>query len=714
MPIDLDPAIAELCSEFTFGDMVVSYVRDKANGALGLWLRPVGLDSKIAPRRTYLDVGPETVAERNKTMRAWRADSLVQVKFVEDAYPSGFSTGRSLRNSASVAALRLDGQDYLKDEGVVLTRFSHPNGCKFEHRLTWRQGGHYLASSVTVINAGPTSVEMEMLPSFSLGGMSPYQKADQSIDLVLHRYRSYWSMEGKPESTSLAELHLERSWSGQVVKTERFGQIGSMPVRGHFPIALLEDRSAGVTWGAQLAWAGSWQMEVYRKDDLVNLSGGLADAEFGHWRKTLAPGQRFETPRATLTTCIGDRDAACERMLEAQADAIEGKLPASEAGMPLIYNDWCTYWGDVTLERLRTLTKRLRGTGVRYFVIDDGWFGFNQPHGDWRVDLQRLPGGLRAAADIIRAEGMIPGLWFELETCHRLSDAGKEASHLLHLGGRLITVQDRRFWDLNDPWVQDYLEEKVIGQLDEAGFGYIKVDYNETMPYGADGAESPGEGLRRNVEGTYRFFRRMRERLPHLVIENCASGGHRLEPSMQALASMASFSDAHETVDIPVVGASLHNLILPKQSQIWAVLRAHEDRRRMQYSLAAGFLGRLCLSGDIDELDAEQWAFVEEALRLYPHFASIIANGSSRLFGESERRFGRPNGWQALRRLADDEAMVVAHVFSPSVFEVTLPGGPWTMARAWNDKDWKVGLSGGVLRIEAPAPMSAGVFHLKR
>jgi alpha-galactosidase len=50
------------------------------------------------------------------------------------------------------------------------------------------------------------------------------------------------------------------------------------------------------------------------------------------------------------------------------------------------------------------------------------------------------------------------------------------------------------------------------------------------------------------------------------VIENCASGGHRLEPSFMGLTSMASFSDAHETRDIPVIAANLHRLIQPRQS----------------------------------------------------------------------------------------------------------------------------------------------------
>ena len=136
------------------------------------------------------------------------------------------------------------------------------------------------------------------------------------------------------------------------------------------------------------------------------------------------------------------------------------------------------------------------------------------------------------------------------------------------------------------------LREKVISRLREAGFGYIKVDYNETIGIGVDGAESLGEGLRQHILSVQEFFREMRREIPSLVIEVCSSGGHRLEPSMLGLASMASFSDAHESLEIPIIAANLHRLILPRQSQIWAVLHASDTHQRLAYSLAAGIPGQ--------------------------------------------------------------------------------------------------------------------------
>ena len=68
----------------------------------------------------------------------------------------------------------------------------------------------------------------------------------------------------------------------------------------------------------------------------------------------------------------------------------------------------------------------------------------------------------------------------------------------------------------------------MIGTLQRYGFGYMKIDYNETIGIGCDGAESLGEGLRRNMEASAAFFEKVRQEVPGIVLENCSSGGHRL------------------------------------------------------------------------------------------------------------------------------------------------------------------------------------------
>ena len=80
------------------------------------------------------------------------------------------------------------------------------------------------------------------------------------------------------------------------------------------------------------------------------------------------------------------------------------------------------------------------------------------------------------------------------------ADAVTDTEHLLTSDGKVIISGSRRFWDMRSKWVEDYLSEHVIEFLGNNGFEYIKIDYNETIGIGCDGAESYGEGIRHETK----------------------------------------------------------------------------------------------------------------------------------------------------------------------------------------------------------------------
>ena len=97
---------------------------------------------------------------------------------------------------------------------------------------------------------------------------------------------------------------------------------------------------------------------------------------------------------------------------------------------------------------------------------------------------------------------MVPGIWFEFEIAGEDSLTFNMADRLLKRDGVPITAGKRRFWDMRQECVQEYLFERVISFLKENGFGYLKIDYNGNIGIGCEGAESLGEGLRQQVEAT--------------------------------------------------------------------------------------------------------------------------------------------------------------------------------------------------------------------
>ena len=572
-----------------------------------------------------------------------------ELKLRKDAHNGGFSNGLTLCGSESTRGL----ERILKKEDKIV----YKNSTNQYVTLDLVMNDDTVEVSTTFENKGTESTTLEMLSSFALKGI----KADK-----IHRLQSFWSAEGKLRTETIEELHLEPSWNRCGMRVEKFGNLGSMPVRKYFPFIALENSETKEFTAVQLYIPFSWQIEILcKEDETLSLVGGIADRDFGHWFKNIAPGETFTAPKAVIASGNSLYEV-CDKLVKAQ----KPQVSELDQDMGIMFNEYCTTWGNPSLENISKICNKLKDKAVKYLVIDSGWYGKNdgwwESIGDWDVNYEKFPGGLKKAADHIRESGMIPGLWFELESVGKRSKHWDDTDHLLKKDGVVLTVGDKRFWDMSDPWVMEYLNNMVIETLKECGFGYIKIDYNDTIGIGCDGAESLGEGLRQKVGATQEFFKKIKREIPDIVIENCSSGGHRLEPSMMELVSQASFSDAHETTAIPIIAANMHRVIKPSQSQIWAVMRSSDSINRIYYSLISTFLGRMCLSGDIYDLTAKQWEVIEAGMEFYKEAADIIKYGKTIKYENSTKSYNNPQGEQLVIREFCSKQLVIVHRFENS------------------------------------------------
>ena len=678
---------------FLLGDMLLSYFLDEA-GCVSMTIIPAGMRDRLSEKK-------------------YHPEPLVQIHARGDHFANGYGNGHTLAGTSASEALKFVRQE--REDSTVTTTVADGNGRTVHHQVTWAEGLQAVTVRSVFENTGKEPVTLNLLSSLNLSGITPFAAGDAAGKLKLHRIGSAWSAEGRLKTESIESVMLERSWTGHAMRVCKFGQLGSMPVRGWFPFAAVEDTEAGVTWAVQVACPSSWQIELRRKDDCLNLMAGLPDEDYGHWAKTLRPGECFETPEVILTVGTGGVDEVSQRLLTVQ----RRNMPRPDAELPVMFNEYCMTWGNPTHENLKQITKCLDGKGMEFLVIDAGWYrkpgtSWADCSGDWiPEETEMFPEGLKATADMIRAHGMKPGLWFEPETCAANAEIFRKEEMLLTRDGAVIDTDNRRFLDMRKEAVHAYLEERVIGLLKRCGFEYTKIDYNDCIGVGCDDPDSLGEGLRQNMQGTLRFFRRLREAIPGITIENCSSGGHRLEPSLMEVTDMASFSDAHECAEIPIIAAQLHRVILPAQSQIWAVLQTADSIRRINYSLINTFLGVMCISGDVVHLSAEQWKKVDEGTDFYRQVRHIIRDGVSAFFGELSESWRHPEGWQAVVRTAGNETLAVIHTFGGEIPEqITLPVKADRILRVMSSEGNRVALEGGELKVELKAPFEAIAVHL--
>lgn len=682
-----------LYKKYEFGDTAVYYVQTELG--IGLSLYPVNVE-----------IGD---------VDALCCDSMVQVSLRGDYNLADYTQGVTMRNRSSVI-LHIVSQK--KEGNKIETCLSDGKGNEYLHVLVFDKNTGVFSVWTEYTNHTKKAQILESLQSFSVSGI--YRLSSEKITdagLKLVRMTSAWSRECRLKADEFCDLGLDMSWARYGVKCERFGEIGSMPNRGYFPFAAITDEKSGFILAAMLEAPYSWQMELYKEKETSALSGGAADYEFGHWFKKIAPEESYRTDCAFLRVRYGTVDDVCNDFVRFQDSRLS--VPASEEEMPVLFNEYCTTWGVPSEKNIQEILESIRDIPFGYFVIDAGWYkpekcGWCNATGDWVQNRHLFPGGISEVVRRIREQGMQAGLWFEFEVAGRDSEAFRKKDMLLKRDGNILTAKNRRFFDLRKKEVQDYLKEKVCDFLRENGFTYIKIDYNDTYGMGCDGAESLGEGGREIAQESLRFLDRLKENIPGIVIENCSSGGSRIEPKRMHEVSMCSFSDAHECKEIPIVAANVSRVLPARQSQIWAVIRENDTIDRIVWSMTSAMFGRICVSGDVHKINSAQKAKIKEGIEFYNAVKDVIRSGDIAQSECSVTYFREPQGCQIYKKVSRDlnRMLILAHFFERPYDLCESDVSGYKLAAAYTSLDFDV--NNGKLRLRPTGEYQSGAFLFER
>lgn len=560
-------------------------------------------------------------------------ETQVHIALSGDGISNDFSPGNTLRNSDTAFSLKFKGAKYEEQSGkqILIAAFENDKGL-VARQVYSCTGAGYLETYTELENRGD-NVIVEALPSFNMARISPFERFDDPNDIVIHRLLSNWSGEGKLYSVSAADIAFEASWSSLGVRTMRISQTGTMPARGYLPFISVEDKKNGVCWAAETEAPASWTIEAVFRNNAISVGGGRGDFLSAHWRKTLKTGETEKTNKAYLTVTKGSLENAAARLARHFDDTDE--IKDVERDLPVLYNEYCYTWGKPEAKTLEKMLPEIAALGCKYFVIDDGWFYnvYNDKRyviGDWNVNKEYYPEGLKAFADKVRSYGIIPGVWYEFEGVSEHSDVYRDhPDWLLTRDGKIINNGGRAFLDFRKEEVLNYLREKVIKNLVNCGIGYMKVDYNSNAGFGADGAESYGEAIRQHIDAVLAFFEEIKRSVPSLVLEICSSGGMRHEPRFLSLGDMCSFSDAHENAGGVPVAMNLHRFIPPRKLQIWATIRDDYNADDVKFTVVKAMLGRICFSGNLGNKPQEIIDILKESVSFYEKLKPTIANGDT-------------------------------------------------------------------------------------
>lgn len=478
-----------------------------------------------------------------------------------------------------------------------------------------------------VTNNGDSPVGIEFLSSAMLHGLASPQDYDR--ELRIHFALNSWMAEGQWRTLRPSEMGFvenERtSWS-----EAQAGSIGSWSTERYLPMAMIENVGLGLIWFWQIEHNGSWHWEISNvsardnnADDVYAYLGGPDDLHSAAW-KSLKPGETYETVPVAVGCVRGGFTDAIEALTRYRRIACQ-KPRKNNLGCPVIFNDYMNcLWGDPTEAKELPMIAAAAKAGCEYFVIDAGWYAdlhedWSQTIGAWEPSPTRWPRGLKFVLDQIRQAGMIPGLWLEPEVAgERSLLAQKPDDWFLVRHGKRVLKNSRYLLDFRNPEVREYLDQVIARLVNDYGVGYIKMDYNVDSLQGTElHADSFGQGLLEHNRAHLAWLDSILNRNPGLVIENCGSGGGRMDYAMLSRLQIQSMTDQEDYLKLPAILVGASAAVLPEQLGIWSYPLADGDGDQASFNMVTAMMCRIHQSGRLDSLSAEAGSQAREGIRLY-------------------------------------------------------------------------------------------------
>ena len=336
----------------------------------------------------------------------------------------------------------------------------------------------------------------------------------------------------------------ERGIQRRPIGHGRQGVASERGVSGHQDhpfIALVTNtttQTQGEVYAMHLVYSGNFeaQCELTQHND-VRMTAGISPYNF-EWH--LGSNDTFTSPEAVMVFSDAGLGGMTRNLHDLYRNhLIRGKYAKTKR--PILINNWEATYFDFDTDKLLAIARQAAEVGIEMLVVDDGWFGNrfddNRALGDWVVNEEKIKGGLKYLVDEVNKLGMKFGMWFEPEMICPDSDIYRaHPDWAIEVPGRdPVRCRNQLVADITRKEVRDYIYESIAKVLRSANVEYVKWDMNRPLSdiYTAGlPADRQGELYHRYVLAMYEMQDRLTTDFPHILLENCSSGGGRFDPGM--------------------------------------------------------------------------------------------------------------------------------------------------------------------------------------
>ncbi len=395
-----------------------------------------------------------------------------------------------------------------------------------------------------------------------------------------------------------------------------------------FPFFDIGDDKTTYVFG--IGWTGQWCLDVSRYDNRCTVSVGMTDCDF-----YLKPHESVRLP-SVIVMKGGERTAARmafrNLLREKFAPRVGGDLPE----LPIAIQPFDRYfWNEATRRadwsteagQLEEAERIAKCGGFDALWIDAAWFKKCFPDGVGNYSYEvGFPRGLRPVADRVHAKGLRFVLWFEIERVMRDTEI-----YLAHPEW-MITIEGRKrtLYNLANDDACAYLTKLVGDMLEENAVDVFRQDFNMSPLEFWRAAEEPnrcGVNEMHYVENLYRMWDDLRARFPHLLIDNCSSGGRRLDFETMQRSVALWRSDTGCSEDKNGDTNSVWNHMQTLSLNRYLPLTCCATWEMSPYAVRGVFTGGIACNFDIlsDSFDYQKaGALVQECRRCRPYWAGTF------------------------------------------------------------------------------------------
>jgi len=434
------------------------------------------------------------------------------------------------------------------------------------------------------------------------------------------------------------QLHTSALQPGHTVLESRRGST-SHQTNPWFSIGRLNQttETSGPVWFGELGWSGSWQIDVEQTfSERVKITGGYNAFDFSY---PLAPGESLTTPKFYAGFTNRGEGEASRILHRFQRRSILPGAPDPKP-RPIIYNSWEATGFAVNEAGQIALAEKAASLGIERMVIDDGWFGQRKDDhaglGDWYVNPQKFPRGLKPVIDHVHQLGMDFGLWVEPEMVNPGSDLyRKHPDWVLSFPGRPRTeARNQLVLNLAKTEVKAYLIGFLDKLVNENDIAFLKWDYNRNW-------SEPGwtsvplaqqkEVYVRYIDNLYAILAELRRRHPKLEIESCSGGGGRVDLGILRFAEEVWPSDNTDALDRLTLQDGFTHAYTPGIMMAWVTdVPNFLDKRTipLTFRFDVAMTGALGVGSDINKWTPKETATATRRIAFYKTIRKTVQTGS--------------------------------------------------------------------------------------